>query len=65
VSKTRRDHILAAASDLAGDLFYYGRKEDEDLPPGEIEAALASGEVTLDDIVAAFVASAKRNVAGL
>lgn len=65
MSKTRRERILDRASDLAGSFFYYDRKEDEDLPRGEIEAALESGEVTIDDITTAFVESARRNIAGL
>lgn len=52
--RTRRDHIAATVSDLVADFLYYGRKEDEDLPRGEIEAAIAAGEVTEDEIVDLF-----------
>lgn len=62
---TRRDHILARASDLAGALFYYDRRDDSDLPRGEIEAAIATGEVTFAEILQAFAASAQRNIRGL
>lgn len=51
---TRRDVILATAKDAARSFAYYGRKDDEDLPPGAIEEALDREEVTLDEIVDAF-----------
>lgn len=54
---TRRDTIFAAVSDAAGRFIYYDRKEDATLPVGAIEAAIAEGELTLDDIVAEFRAS--------
>lgn len=38
---------------MAGFL-YYGRKEDEDLPRGAIEAAIAAGEITIAEIVQVF-----------
>ncbi len=52
--KTRRDYILGAASDLAADFMYYDRKEDEDLPRGEIEEAIKTGEVGEKEIVSVF-----------
>ncbi len=51
---TRRDVIMATVSDLVGELLFYGRKEDEDLPQGEIEAAIEAGEVSVDEIVEEF-----------
>lgn len=50
----RRQYILNATKDLVGELLYYGRKEDEDLPRGEIEAAIAAGEISADEIAATF-----------
>jgi hypothetical protein len=50
----RRDLIMAAADDLAGAFLYYDRKEDEELPRGAIEAAIAAGEVSADEIVERF-----------
>lgn len=32
-----KEHLQATVSDLVADLMYYDRKEDEDLPRGEIE----------------------------
>ena len=54
---SRRDIILAATADLAGELLYYGRKEDEDLPSGAIEEAIESGEITAYEIKAQFCSS--------
>ncbi len=51
---TRRETILDTVDDLVSDFLYYDRKEDEDLPRGEIEAAIEAGEVTIDDLVARF-----------
>jgi hypothetical protein len=52
--KTRKEFILDAVSDLAGQLMYYDRKEDEDLPMGAIEEAVSAGEITVDEIVDCF-----------
>lgn len=54
MNKARREHILAAANDLMGGFLYYDRKEDEDLPRGEIEEAIKEGEVSIDELVALF-----------
>jgi len=50
----RRDTILAAVETAVANLLYYDRKEDEDLPRGEIEAAVAAGELASGEIVDAF-----------
>ena len=46
--------ILNAAQDLARDLIFYDRKEDEELRPGTVEAAVRSGVVSVDEIVEVF-----------
>ena len=52
---TRAELILdAVVPDLVGAFLYYNRKEDEDLPLGEIESAIEAGELTVDDIVERF-----------
>ena len=51
---TRREQILAHAQSLAANFLYYDRKEDEDLPRGEIEAAVAAGELSYAEIAEAF-----------
>lgn len=51
---TRRELILGYMRDLAADFLYYDRKEDEDLPLGEIEAAVAAGELSYAEIAEAF-----------
>lgn len=51
---SRRDRILLTVDDLVGAFLYYDRKDDEDLPRGQIEDAIATGEVTIQEIVARF-----------
>ncbi|MCK5615519.1 hypothetical protein KAR91_77360 [Candidatus Pacearchaeota archaeon] len=51
---TRKELILMTVEDLIGDLLNYGRKEDEDLPRGEIEEAIEKGEITIDEIAGQF-----------
>lgn len=51
---TRKENILATASDCGYNFIYYDRKEDEELPRGQIEEAIEAGEVTVDEIVEAF-----------
>lgn len=55
--KTRREKILCVVADLAGELLWDGRKDDEELPRGEIEAAVDAGEISVDEIVAHFAAA--------
>jgi hypothetical protein len=52
--KSRRQTILDVVGDAATDLLYYDRKESESLPVGAIEEAIAAGEITVDEIIAAF-----------
>lgn len=51
---TRRDTIIATVGDLVGELLFYGRKEDDDLPMGAIEDAIRVEEITVDEIAAEF-----------
>jgi hypothetical protein len=46
--------ILNYISDMCTDFLYYDRKEDEDLPLGEIEKAVKSGDITVEEMVEAF-----------
>lgn len=54
---TRRAHILGLVDDLVSSLLYYDRKEDEDCPCGQIEEALASDEISQEDMVIRFRAA--------
>ena len=54
---TRREVIFGTVEDLVGELLYYGRKEDEDLPRGAIEEAIEKKEITVDEIKALFCSS--------
>ena len=54
MATTRRQHVLDAADDLMGKFLYYDRKEDDDLAIGDIEATIAAGEITVDEILEVF-----------
>lgn len=49
-----RKVILDTVSDLVSDFLYYERKEDEFLPRGAIEQAIADKTITVDEIVETF-----------
>lgn len=51
---TRREIIKNTVSDLVLNFLSYDRKEDEDLPRGAIEDAVAKGEITKEEIVQLF-----------
>lgn len=53
-SKTRRQTIIDTVDTIAAKFLYYDRKESSTLPLGSIEASIAAGEITLDEIVAHF-----------
>lgn len=52
--RTRKELIQAKISDFISDFMYYDRKEDEDLPRGEIEDAVNKGEITVAELVSQF-----------
>lgn len=52
--RERRAEILDELEVLASDFVYNDRKDDEDLPRGEIEAAVRAGEITVDEMIAHF-----------
>lgn len=54
--------VLDSIEDLVSDLLYYYRKEDEELPEGEIESLLENGELTIDEMVNAFRAHLESNL---
>ena len=53
-SLEERALIFGAVEDMVTDLLSYDRREDEQLPRGAIEEAVASGLVTVDEVVACF-----------
>jgi hypothetical protein len=55
--KSRAEKVMGAVDDLVGDLLYYDRKEDGDLPLGAIQAAIGEGEITPELIVERFSAT--------
>lgn len=46
--------ILDTVDDLVGGFMYYDRKEDPELERGDIEKAIESGIITIDEIVERF-----------
>ena len=61
-TSSRRNLILLTVQDLILDLLVYSRREDEELPGGEIEEAIAAGEITTAEIVARFAAALAEKV---
>lgn len=51
MAKTRRQRIINIVTDSIAGMMYYDRKEDEDLPRGAIEEAVAAGEITVEEMV--------------
>lgn len=59
----RRTRIAATLGDLVSKLLYYDRKEDSTLPVGAIEAAIAAGEITADEIIGHFATELRKGIA--
>jgi hypothetical protein len=51
---SKYQNIINAVDDLVSDFIYDNRKEDEDLPEGAIEKAIANGDITEYEIVDKF-----------
>jgi len=49
-----KEIILDTISDMVTDLFYYNRKNDDELPIGEIEKLIKNGDITIDEMVNEF-----------
>lgn len=58
----RKNLILATVTDLVSEFLYYGRREDEDLPRGEIEDALSKGEISEKEIINKFSEELKKGI---
>lgn len=50
----KKEEFLNAIEDAVADLFYYDRKDDEDLNLKDLNKLLESGEITLEEIVKTF-----------
>lgn len=59
-----KEKILAALDDLVVNFVAYDRKEDEDLPLGAIEQALADGEITVGEMIMRFAVSLRQELGG-
>ncbi len=49
-----RGFILGTIHDLVANFLYYDRKNDEELRVGDIEKAIASGQITIEEIIEQF-----------
>lgn len=58
-SEERKGHIEDRIKDLARDLLYYDRKEDEELSADDITDAIDSGDIDIEWMAAAFLAELK------
>lgn len=56
-----KDLIIANVNDLVSDFLYYDRKEDEDLSVEQLNAAIKSGEITIDEIADIFKSELQRS----
>lgn len=59
----RAQRIHDLMHDAVIDFIYYDRTDDEDLEVGQIEEAVAAGEIAVVDIVAEFAAQLARQLA--
>jgi len=55
-----RATIEATITDQVQDLLHYDRKEDEDLPRGAIEQAIADGVITVDHMIDVYSRELRR-----
>lgn len=60
ITSTRRQRILNEVAHIVGLLLYYDRKEDDDLPLGDIEEAIKNGEITIEEMVALFAVELRK-----
>jgi hypothetical protein len=49
-----KETILSKIEDLCSNFLYYDRKNDEDLTAKQLEEAVKSGKITIDEMVAKF-----------
>lgn len=57
----KKNIFLGTVRDLVSNLFYYDRKGDEDLSLKDVEKLIASGTLSLDEIIETFRDEIKKN----
>lgn len=57
-----KEIILNNIETIVSNFLYYDRKDDEELPMGEIEKAIQNGVITVDEIVATFKAELEKEL---
>jgi len=60
--KSLKENIEATTEDLIAGFLYYDRKEDELLPRGAIEEAVANKVISIEEIVAIFEHGLRSNL---
>ena len=63
--KTRRRRIEGTVRDLVADLLYYDRKDDKELPRGEIDDAIAAGEISITELSTIFKEEIEAHISGV
>jgi len=64
MSNTIVENINLTVDDLVMNFFYYDRKEDEELPLGEIEREVSRKNISADDIVERFAKGVREHLEG-
>ena len=59
-----KETVMNTINDTVCDLLIYNRKEDEELPIGEIERMVSEGEVTVEEIVNEFQSVLVKTIKG-
>ena len=54
ITVDKKELILDTISDIIAKFLWYDRKEDEELPRGEIEKAIKDGLITIEEICEKF-----------
>lgn len=59
-----RQQILDTIHDMVQSFLDYDRRDDEDMPVGAIDKAIANGGISVDEIVEAFKTHLIENIKG-
>ena len=62
MSRSKKQLILDTLSDMLQDFLYYDRRDDSELLRGDIEEAVADGDITIEDMVKHFEKELKENI---
>lgn len=57
-----KEIIINTVKDLSANFLYYDRKEDDELSAEDLENAINSGEITIEEIVAEFESNLRKTL---